>query len=207
MLAGALIGCSSFAKSIVKGNVAKKRANVVMHGFAPVHASLICDNGDDGFGIDNEYPWYTAYLSADPTDVDAVVTQAASRAGWTLTRDDTALGVYPYLDAQGGGSGDAPDENGGPLAGVPFKNTTTYLADRRGDRALIVDVVRDGTVTKNCSDLKTYGDPLAPAAGKVLIVVEMDAESTAPAPPNLPPSQTDAPRLSESPSANGSSPS
>ncbi|MFC7760127.1 hypothetical protein ACFQY4_20480 [Catellatospora bangladeshensis] len=157
-------------------NIAQRRADAVVSGFGPVSPAMICDNGDDGLGIVNQTPWYTAYFTADGDRVDDVVVAAAAQAGWKLVRDEQALAVYPHMDPDGTVRGDVPFKGVGPLAGVPFGESTTYLADRRdSDRLLVVDVVRSGPVRLFCGGTKEYGRQTSPADGRVIIVLSMTA--------------------------------
>jgi hypothetical protein len=65
-------------------NPAEKVADTIVAALAPVHPKVVCDNGDAGTGIDNDLPWFTAYLVMDRTpDLDRTVTDAAGTAGVT----------------------------------------------------------------------------------------------------------------------------
>jgi hypothetical protein len=159
---GAVIAAAVLATGAVAGlagctvqnmpNVAQDRAGEIIGGLAPVHPVLVCDNGDNGEGLDNTIPWYSAYLSAESTAVDDVVITAASHAGWRLSQDE------------------------GAPPGVPYQETTTYLADRRNGWTVQVGVVRSGPVANYCRQVD--GRP-APDPGKVLIVLSVVAPEVA----------------------------
>jgi len=191
-----LSGCGIMFRSMVNGNLAQKRADAVIEGLGPLHPTMICDRGDNGYGLDNQMPWYDAYFTADANQADSTVVTAARHAGWQLVEDAQALAVYPYMNADGSQSGGAPYQGDGPLVGVPYQPTSTYLADRRNhDRYLVVAVVRDGTVMPEC------GRQTGPPPGKVIIALLMIAESTAPEP--VYPGTISPPAVSPSPPSAG----
>ncbi len=165
----AALGALTLVACAAASNPAQEKAAAVIAGLAPSHATLHCDNGDNGRGIDNRIPWHTAYLTADATNAESVIA-AARASGWHLTTDESAIRIYEVTN---GDPGQSSASHGRPLAGVPYRQSTVYLADRGSDWQLVVDVVHEGSVTTYCRDIDTYGHPISPAPDHVVIVVQV----------------------------------
>lgn len=167
-----LVGLLVWRYSIDR-NAAHGLAKPVVAGLAAVHPKTICENGDDGHGIDNQQPWFDGYYSVDlSADLDAIAVASAKKAGFTLSVDQAALDAYPYLHPDGSVSGgvNADDLH----AGVPFSSRSTYLVDhtRDGSRLQVI-IIRDGSVHLLCGPPSRYNRLTRPAAGKAIVLVSL----------------------------------
>jgi hypothetical protein len=53
-------------------------------GLDAVHGTMLCDRGNDGYGIDNNQPWKKVYYAVDGTnDLDSRVRAVYQAAGYT----------------------------------------------------------------------------------------------------------------------------
>jgi hypothetical protein len=176
------------------GNAAQRATKPFLAALDPINPKLICEYGDSGRGLDNDIPWYQAYVYVDArSDVDDVVRAAARAAGYPVEIDQPAIDAYPYLQPDGTESGGAGPGFEDIVAGVPFDPASTYLISRRGASKLNVDVVRAGQVRLNCllgGKVDAYGQIRALKPGQALVVVSMTLPSTRPAPRHVTPSLT-----------------
>lgn len=166
-------------------NAATRAMKPFLAGLGSIHSKLICDYGDDGYGTDNDIPWYQVYLYVDTRpDVDDVVRSAARNAGYPLDIDQLAIDAYPYVQPDGTVSGAAGPGADDIIVGVPFDRSSTYLVHRPGQTTVKVAVVRAGQVKLDCpvgGNLKAYGQARAVRPGQTLLVAVLILPSTVPA--------------------------
>lgn len=52
-----------------------------------VHPNKLCDDGDNGHGLDNSTPWHDGYYEVDLTsDIESLIKTAAGASGFSLVR-------------------------------------------------------------------------------------------------------------------------
>lgn len=172
-----LCGCARSVESAPQANTAQQAVRPFLAGLEPAHTVTICDYGDNGYGPDNQIPWYEAYLTADAaTDVAGIVRTAAQTAGYPLGIDQLALNSYPHFSRGPTGISDDDPYWDDILASVPYDPTGTYLVNLSNGAQLSVDIIPTGPVYLDCApggSIKKYGQLQPHIPGRTLIVVSM----------------------------------
>jgi hypothetical protein len=140
------------------GNAAETAARPAVDAYTNSGATVICENGDGGFGPDNQIPWFDAYL-----DVPASLA-TTDRATAALKAADFDA---PRLKAVGPIDGDAP-----PPGSFEVLSGT-------GDHYASVDVYPSGSIPLYCTEngIDKYGKPYSPKAGRALVAVQVSLPS------------------------------
>jgi hypothetical protein len=115
----------------------------------------ICDNGDNGYGVDNTEPWYEAYYSMPSSkSLTSKIKNAASSQGYTLTVDSDTIDQLK--------TGDNVSERYNPAS--------DYLAGSKGKTLLSVVINRNTSVALNCNT-GTYGRSQNTASGAIIDLI------------------------------------
>jgi hypothetical protein len=166
-------------------NAAIRSMKPFLAGLGSIRSKPICDYGDNGYGTDNDIPWYQVYLYVDTRpDVDDVVRSAARNAGYPLAIDQPVIDAYPYVQPDGTISGEAGPGADDVIPGVPFDLASTYLIHGHGRSTFRVAVVRAGQVKLECpigGNIKAYGQTRSVRPGQTLVVAVLTLPSTVPA--------------------------
>jgi hypothetical protein len=122
------------------GNGAQSAAKPFLAKVEQAGGKKICENGDSGYGIDNNRPWYDAYYQIpDSSSLTNKIKNFANQTGYSLGTDKQAISQLQQnsLYALPG------DEQ--------FNPSTDYLTGNNGDKTLTVTINRRTSVTLNCS--------------------------------------------------------
>jgi hypothetical protein len=112
-------------------NKAQDAAAPITRVFSSLGAQQLCDDGDAGFGPDNDLPWYDAYYRvSDEAVARKAIFSAAAASGHPLFVD-------PNVHHQG-----AEDRS--------------YTSNKSDNVGLQVEILRDGTFDSGCFDKDHY---------------------------------------------------
>jgi len=101
----------------------------------------ICDNGDNGYTLDNTQPWYETYYTIPSTNtLTSKIESISSSRGYTLKIDSDTIN-----ELKSGNSG----------LGI-YNPASDYLVGQKGGASLNIIINRDTSVALNCST-GTYG--------------------------------------------------
>lgn len=165
----ALTGCSVLSST---PNPAQQQVTQIVNGLKSAHPRQICDNGDDGHGLDNNRPWYEGYIEVDLNpDPLAAIKSSAQGPGFQL-QDNTQF----INDLKGIARPDGSHDT--PYGGERFNSTSSYLIATKDDTELRVTVTRSGSVALYCSDVKTYGKPMSTPTDKAIVKLQISMPPT-----------------------------
>lgn len=144
-------------------------ANKAAAAMSPINVQLselgankICENGDNGYSIDNRQPWHTEYYTINDTgnlanQLDAI----ATKAGYPLGVDTQHSNIEresPNHVIYGGNTNN------------DYFSSTKYLDSSRFD----VEIVRHGIIALNCNDENIpYGQERTPMPGEAIIYLSI----------------------------------
>ena len=105
---------------------------------------MICDNGDNGHGLDNTTPWYRAYYSMPATDnLKSEVYAAAAAANFKLTVNTNEITALKDLTAA--------RQTTPPNTDDYYNPNSDYLMGANGPRILTVTINRQTSVRLDCA--------------------------------------------------------
>lgn len=124
----------------LKGNQAQKEFKPIGAAIQQAGGHKICDNGDTGYGIDNNVPWYEAYYSIPDSDnLTSTVKNIAAEQGYKLSTDNQ--GVKQLQDSSD--TALSGDER--------FNPGSDYLTAKKNHRTLSATVNRHTSLSLHCS--------------------------------------------------------
>jgi hypothetical protein len=124
----------------------------------------ICDNGDNGYTLDNNQPWYEAYYTISSTaSLTSRIESISASQGYKLKIDSTTIS---QLKSDGNYYG----------AQQKYNPASDYLVGQKGGAYLNIIINRDTSVALNCSS-GTYGR-LQNTNGNAIIDFSMSLPST-----------------------------
>lgn len=141
-------------------------ANKAQLTFKPIDQKIrsiggkqICENGDNGKGIDNSSPWYTIYYYVpDGAGLTQSVKDVSAQNGYTLT-NDVNQNDYQQQITQSPSS---------PTQGTSESQLSSdYLISQ--NQQLRVEIVRQGNVQIGCSDAKLNAENISPPSGQAIL--------------------------------------
>lgn len=131
-------------------NVAQTQAGHAVQAYTSRGATILCENGNNGYGMDNTQPWYVAYLDApESLGTRAVARQALKAAG---------------VD--------------GPVVPTPSsssdqKTPASSIELASPDGTVRLEVARVGKVAQYCGGGIDYGRGNQVKPGRVLVAVSI----------------------------------
>lgn len=136
-------------------NKAQKEFQPFAKTLGTLGAKKLCDNGDNGKGIDNNTPWYQAYYSvSNPTDLQSQLTSTAAQAGYDLVPDTHTISQEK---------------------GIPGDTNSTYLIAHNGGKMLAVRIAHSGDkVALYCGTVKNYGKEVSPVGNQAILDMTVD---------------------------------
>lgn len=133
---GALISIlGQSIQGLQKPNQAKVEMQPMIADLVRHSGQIICDNGDNGYGIDNGMPWYDIYLTANDSGLEAALITSSSNQGYHLHADTQRTNT----------TNSATDQSNERDAQY------TSLTDTTGGKNLEITIVRNGPMTLHCS--------------------------------------------------------
>jgi hypothetical protein len=137
---------------LTQGNAAREIGEPAVNTYIAEHSTLVCENGDGGYGPDNRSPWYTAYLDV-PKEVatEQFARDVLRDAGFTSpVRGEAHTGYGEEGPADSFAVHDTSEDGGASIAVYP-----------------------SGSVPRYCSDVGTYGDEMVIDDGRAIVVVSI----------------------------------
>lgn len=146
------------------GNQAQKSMKPIQSQLAQLDAHKLCDNGDNGYGLDNTRPWHIAYYSApDSSNLTTQITRISSEAGYRLLSDNQYISELKAGDAIYYSDGERYSARNDYLTGTNPNN---------GSR-MDVKIIRDGNMRIACSDFEKYLEPQTAKAGEAMLYLSI----------------------------------
>jgi hypothetical protein len=122
-----------------KSNGAQGAAKPFLVKVEQLGGKKICDNGDSGYGIDNNQPWYEVYYQIpDSPGLTDEIKGIANQEGYHLVKDSTAIS---QLQSQSDTALPGDDQ---------FSSQADYLTGHNGNKILTVAINRQTSVALNC---------------------------------------------------------
>ena len=152
---------------VFQTNGAENAGKLGVEHYLDQGASLICENGNNGHGV-NSTPWYDAYIDA-PAELgtEAQAREALALAGHPNVESPTMPEYY-----------DLPATSDAFLVQSLDVDTGDYSGAPEIPRGTIV-VYPDTEVSLHCNPpFGSYGDDVAPRAGRVIIHVSLQLDKT-----------------------------
>lgn len=128
--------------SVIHGNAAQRASKPLVSQIEKAGGKKLCDNGNDGYGIDNTTPWYQAYYRIpDSPGLANEIKGFAGKDGYAL-RTDTAQIKQLKQNA---------NDNFGDQTQEQFNPRADYLTGKSGGDTLSMTVNRDTNVKLYCN--------------------------------------------------------
>lgn len=153
-----------------KGNGAQRAAKPFIVKIEQAGGKKICDNGDNGYGIDNNRPWYNVYYQMpDSSGLTNKIKNFASQEGYHLGKD---------LEKNTEDINQLLNQDETDLPGDEQLNTKSdYLTGRNGDKTLSITIYRQTSVALNCNSGQ-YGRKQATGSNTAILSIDFSLPET-----------------------------